>query len=86
MSDCPVPILDFSNPVHSSIVTTITNLVRNIIHVQDSLTSAAGRSRETLEQRKEDLDLKVKAQFDLIWSFDGLDMNILLPGETPPQD
>jgi len=86
MSDCPVPILDFSNPVHSSIVTTITDLVRNIIHVQDSLPSAAGRSRETLEQRKEDLEIQVKAQFNLIWSFGGLDLSILLPGETPSQD
>jgi len=86
MSDCPVPRLNFSNPVHKSIMTTITDLVKEIIDVQDRLPSAAGRSRELLEANKLDLESQVKAQFELIWSFRGLDLSIRLPGETPSQD
>lgn len=86
VSDCPVPILDFSNPAHSALMRTITCLVRQTIWIQNKLPSSAGRSRERLEQQLLDLKDKVKAQFDLIWSFNGLDMSIMLPGETPPQD
>ena len=85
VSDCPVPILNSSNPIHLKIMTTVTTLVRKIIAVQDKLPIAAGRSRETLEQQKKGIEQQIKAQFDLIWAFGGGDMVISLPGELKPQ-
>lgn len=81
VSDCPVPILDATNPQHMQIVSTVTSLVRQIVAAQNALPSAAGRSREMLEQRKQELDLQVKAQFDFIWVFGGQDAVLTLPGE-----
>ena len=82
VSDCPVPLLDFSNQQHAQIMTTVTSLVRKIIRVQGNLPSAVGRSLVLLEQRKQDLARQLKAQFDLIWDFGGEDDIIKMPGDS----
>ena len=80
MSDCPVPRLNLSTAKDLEIMTTVTELVREIINVEDRLPVATGRSRERLKSQKSDLEQKIEAQFDLIWSFKGQDKAIPLPG------
>lgn len=81
VSDCPVPILDLTDPSQSKIMASITEATREILAAHRELSSKSGRGRVRLERQIQSLSERLDGLFNDIWGFDGLDKKIFLPGE-----
>lgn len=80
VSDLPVPRLDFRRADHTQIHNEITRLVNRLINEKEQLTTAMGRSRETIARSIESMQGEIKEKFDQLWDFQGYDQQLALPG------